>query len=390
MELVLEILNTGQSSPSQENRKVFSRTGGQIGRSTDSVWVLADPDKRVSRLHASIAYDGSHFCLTDQSTNGTWLKASGARLERGVPTPVEDGAVYLMGSFEVRAQVLRESVMPGAAVSPPTPADNGMTIPEGADFSLAPMASEDRPSAIDTPVITPQQCADYALIEREHLLTPTLVPAPSTPEPAPQPAPSAQQSYEFWQRFGEALGIDLEALDQPGREALAVSAARLFTLSVAGLQQSLRTRNELKNELRLALTTTQHARKNPLKHAANASEAVASLLLDSNPPLSAEQAITRAYHDIQAHQVALLSASRAALRSTLEHFAPQHLSLRFERDGHKPLFATAGSLWRAYGRYHQALGQDDDWSERLLARDFTRAYEEQVRLVDSLHTDYRG
>ncbi|WP_297843714.1 hypothetical protein, partial [Pseudomonas sp.] len=35
-------------------------------------------------------------------------------------------------------------------------------------------------------------------------------------------------------------------------------------------------------------------------------------------------------------------------------------------------------------------GQDDDWSERLLARDFVQAYEEQVRLIDSLHTDPQG
>jgi type VI secretion system protein ImpI len=36
------------------------------------------------------------------------------------------------------------------------------------------------------------------------------------------------------------------------------------------------------------------------------------------------------------------------------------------------------------------LQQDDDWSERLLARDFAQAYEEQVRLIGSLHHDYQG
>ena len=87
--------------------------------------------------------------------------------------------------------------------------------------------------------------------------------------------------------------------------------------------------------------------------------------------------------------MALLSASRAALRSTLEHFSPERLTLRFERDN-KPLLATSGSRWRAFGRYHQALQQDDEWSERLLARDFAQAYEEQVRLISSLHNDYQG
>ncbi len=54
------------------------------------------------------------------------------------------------------------------------------------------------------------------------------------------------------------------------------------------------------------------------------------------------------------------------------------------------LLATAGSRWRAYGRYHQSLCQDDDWSERLLARDFAQAYEEQVRLISTLYTEHQG
>lgn len=106
--------------------------------------------------------------------------------------------------------------------------------------------------------------------------------------------------------------------------------------------------------------------------------------LKSGQPL-AEQTISRAFRDLQAHQVALLAGSRAAVRGALEHFSPQRLTLRFERD-HKPFFATSAARWKAYVRYHQALCQDDDWSERLLARDFAHAYEEQLRLISTLHT----
>lgn len=391
MELVLEILNSEQSDPSQVNRKVFTLAGGSIGRRGNADWLIIDTTSQVSRRHALVSYCGSHFCLTDLSTNGTWDNTRGERMTRGDELRIVDGGVYQMGRFEVRAQVLRDSVEPAVEVSPrTTPSGSGMTIPEDAYFGPPPMASVDQPFASSMPALEPQQCADYAPIEREHVRTPTLVAQAAEPIPEPTPPPPVHQGEEFWQRFAQALGIDIDDLDPSSREALAVNTARLFKQCVGGLQQSLRTRSELKNELRLALTTAQYTYKNPLKHAASTSEAVNSLLLASKPQLSAEQAITRAFHDLQAHQVALLSASRAALRSTLEHFAPQHLTLRFERDGHKPLFATAGSQWRAFGRYHQALSQDDDWSERLLARDFAQAYEEQVRLVDSLHTDYPG
>ena len=41
-------------------------------------------------------------------------------------------------------------------------------------------------------------------------------------------------------------------------------------------------------------------------------------------------------------------------------------------------------------RLHAALAQNDDWSDRLFARDFASAYEEQVRLIATLNTDLQG
>jgi type VI secretion system protein ImpI len=114
------------------------------------------------------------------------------------------------------------------------------------------------------------------------------------------------------------------------------------------------------------------------------------MLLANRPgQLPADQAISRAFRDLQAHQVALLAASRAAVRGAVEHFSPQQLTLRFEREN-PSLLGTFGNRWKAYGRYHQALLQDGEWGERLLARDFAQAYEEQIRLISTLHTDLQG
>ncbi|MDY7562601.1 type VI secretion system-associated FHA domain protein TagH [Pseudomonas sp. 10B1] len=390
MQLVLEIVNTEQAAPSQQLRCVFEPRGGAIGRLEYSDWVIVDHGSQVSRQHAQISFNGSHFLLRDISTNGVRLKATGERLVKESNVRIEDGAVYVIGPFDIRAQVIRKSAESNAASAQSVVPRNSLIIPEDVNFGLSPMAATQQPSAIDTPTPEPQQCADYAPIQREHLIVPTLIPPTPEPDAAPAPAPLPDPNEMFWQRFAEALGLSVDDLDQPSREVLAVETARLFKLSIGNLQQSLRTRTELKNELRLALTTGQYTQRNPIKHAATASDAVKGLLLDPQLRTHAERSIVRSFNDLQAHQVAMLSASRAALRSTLEHFAPQHLALRFERDGHQPLFSTDGGLWRAYGRYHHALGQDDDWSERLLARDFAQAYEEQVRLIDSLHTDPQG
>ncbi|WP_341538425.1 type VI secretion system-associated FHA domain protein, partial [Pseudomonas viridiflava] len=95
-----------------------------------------------------------------------------------------------------------------------------------------------------------RQRADYARIDMESLLVPELVEVPKEPALAPAPPPVERQSDGFWEKFGAALGVDLKGLDHDAKEALALNAARLLKQSVGGLQQSLRTRSELKNELR--------------------------------------------------------------------------------------------------------------------------------------------
>ncbi|WP_198919527.1 type VI secretion system-associated FHA domain protein TagH [Pseudomonas chlororaphis] len=397
MELVFEMLNTKQFVPTELSSKTFKQAGGVIGRGEDCDWIIPDRKRHLSNHHAIVSYREGIFFLTDTSSNGIQASDSGARLRKGEPQRIEHGSVYVLGDFEIRARLVRDPATFDAEVGRPQAA--GSIIPDDAFLDLDPLNALDQQervyseidelTALNTPRQEPRQRADYARIDMESLLVPELVAQPEAPV-AVEPAPVERQREGFWEHFGAALGVDLKGLDHDAREALAIDAARLLKQSIGGLQQSLRTRSELKNELRLALTTAQGGSKNPLKFAVDASEAL-GILLQGNKPgqLPAEQAISRAFRDLQAHQVALLTASRAAVRGTLEHFSPQQLTLRFERDN-KPLLATSGSRWRAYNRYHQALRQDDDWSERLLARDFAQAYEEQIRLISTLHTEHQG
>ena len=398
MELVFEMLNTKQFVPAQLCQKTFTCAGGVIGRAADCDWVIPDEKRHLSNHHALITCRDGVFYLTDTSTNGMQDRDTGARLPKGEPMRIESGSGYVLGDFEIRARLIRDPQSLDMEFGLPQPA--GSVIPDNAFFDLDPLNALGQfdhddshlhellnPKTAEEPA---RQRADYAQIDQERLIVPQLVKAPEPIEPV-APAPVIEQQREgFWEHFGAALGVDLKGMDHEARETLALNAARLLKQSVSGLQQSLRTRSELKNELRLTQTTGQAVQKNPLKVAVDAGEALSILLQPGRVgQLSAEQAVARAFRDVQAHQVALLSASRAALRGTLEHFSPERMTLRFERD-HKPLLATSGSRWRAFTRYHHALQQDDDWSERLLARDFAQAYAEQVRLIGFLHHDYQG
>lgn len=397
MELVFEILSTEQLVPEEIRRKAFKQAGGVIGRGADCDWVIPDSKRHLSNKHALISYREGAFYLTDTSSNGIQVSGSSARLRKGDAVRIEHGSLYVLGDFEIRARLIRDPSTFAMDVGRPQAA--GSTIPDDAFFDLDPLKALDQQEQVysdiellisSRPAVQDaRQRADYARIDMESMTVPELVEAPVITEPAPAIVVE-RQAESFWEQFGAALGVDIKNLDHDGKEALALNTARLLKQSIAGLQQSLRTRSELKSELRLAQTHVSGAHNNPLKRPINASAALDVLLQPHTPgQLPAGQAVSRAFHDLQAHQVALLSASRAAIRGSLEYFSPQQLTLRFERDD-KPLFATAGSRWRAYGRYHQALRQNDDWSERLLARDFAQAYEEQIRLISTLHADHQG
>lgn len=393
MELVFDMVGAQQFVPGLLTTKTFKQAGGVIGRAEGCDWVIPDRKRVLSGRHAVISYRDGAFFLTDTSSNGIQLKDSGASLVKGQPQRIEHGSVYCLGDFEIRARLIQDPARFEGDIGRPQPA--GTIIPDDAFLDLDPLVAMDQQERIyaevddlDLTLVAPQRQAqqrDYARIDTESLPLPELVMPPTAAEPKREPEPE-RLPPGFWERFGEALGIDLGGMDEDQRQALALNAARLLKQSVAGLQQSLRTRSELKNELRLALTTVQSAGNNPLKHSADASEALNALLRGGKPgQLSAEQAVGRAFRDLQAHQVALLAASRAAVHAMFEQ-----LALRFEREGRKPLLATAGSRWRAYRRLHHSLGQDADWSERQFARDFAKTYEEQVRLIATLDSTHQG
>lgn len=407
MELVFDVVSAQQFAPGLLTSKSFRKAGGVIGRSEECDWAIPDSKRIISSRHAQVSYRDGHFYLTDTSSNGIQLKDSGASLRKGEPQRIEHGDVYCLGEVEIRARLLQDPAQFEEQIGRSQPA--GSIIPDDAFLDLDPIAAlEQRPrgyAGLDDFAGLMQEPEEefersqYARIDMESLLLPELVAAAEAPiaarvdpvQPAPRQtmAASAGPAASFWQQFGDALGVPLDDLDDAARESLALTAARLLKQSVGGLQQSLRTRSELKNELRLALTTVQSAGNNPLKHSADAGAALHSLLRGGKPgQLSAEQAVGRAYRDLQAHQVALFAASRAATQSLFQQFAPEQLCLRFEQQ-RKPLLATAGSRWRAYQRQYRLLEQDDDWSQRLFARDFAKTYEEQVRLIATLSTDFQ-
>lgn len=322
MELVLEMLSAKQFVPTELCSKTFGRNGGLIGRGGECDWAIPDRKRHLSKQHARVSYRNGAFYLTDTSSNGI-RAGNGSRLPHGEPQRIEQDSVFLLGDFEIRARLLREPDELAMDVGRLQPA--GSIIPDDAFLALDPLQALDQDgadayelddlSAIAQPSQEAGARADYARIDMESLVVPELVPAPAAPqEPVESPRPGRDEA--FWQRFGQALGMDLEGLDGAAREALAIDAAGLLRQCIGGLQQSLRTRSELKNELRLSLSTLRDTGKNPCASAPMPARRWGICYGCKPGQLSGEQAVARSFRDLQAHQVALLGASRAAVRAT--------------------------------------------------------------------------
>lgn len=374
MRLVFEVCDAEPAETTPVRRKTFNGVGGVIGRGANCDWVIADPSRVLSSRHALVTYRDGEYFLTDISSNGTRLQDSGERLREGHAQPISDGLVFQLGPLSIRARLAAPTMIADHA-------GLDSQIPDHAFFELEPL------QALEAKKSNSSQWADVAATDRDHLAALKLVePArKAVPEPPVQSDPDAGEL--FWLAFADALGVDLENLDTSGREVLAIKTASLLRQAIDGLQQTLYTRDELKHELMLAATGTSVEGENPLQESPDASAALA-LLLDGGQlgRLSAEMVIKRAYRELQAHQVALLVGCRTALRGSLAAFEPSHLLECFKHQDKPPLFPTSGAHWRAYQRHYHQMIESGQLSERLLANDFTSAYEEQIRLICALHS----
>ena len=218
----------------------------------------------------------------------------------------------------------------------------------------------------------------------------------SAPAQAPEPAPS-------WAARSPAASAP--AMGQPGLQAadpelvaflvgaglqptdLKVSGAQAMTSAgsalrrvISGLVVMLEARARAKAQLGAQGTSLEFDGNNPLKFARAPEKAIAQLL---NPPergfMSADRAIDDAFRDLQAHQMATLTAMQGALAATLARFSPQAIRDRAESQGFLAKLLPGGreaTLWHAYEREFEgvAKGSDEAFMD-VFAKEFRQAYE---------------
>lgn len=307
--------------------------GGSIGRSPDCTWVLKDPHRVVSRLHAQVHIENSKCHWKDLGTNSTLV--NGKPMPQNSAVTLNLGDVLRVGDYSMTLSKVQANW---------DRLDNLLVEPEMDVLkSLQPEASvnlniDDLLATLDKPesqVDRDQELSAPVLAQRMYV--------------GFQQAEQAAQQPANPQSAAVQAGPDAERLQY------------LLSLCVQGCMQLLSARRIFKEEMGSKLTSISDKGNNPLKFSASTAEAMSKLIGESSPAyLDAEQALEQAFQDIRVHMQLSVSRMQKLIEQVQEELDPVAIEQEINQRGGLVMnleVARKARLWDLYcERYRQLAG----------------------------------
>lgn len=407
MALVLRVLVAGSCSVAEGETRVCDGDSFSIGRGAENDWVVADPQRHLSKQHCRIERRDDGYYVVDTSKNGVFISGSASPLGTGNATPVKTGDEIDLGPLSLRVEIAAKPAQPervnGAAFWPVETAE----APEPVSRLLRPAAVQELPIAAllaerPAPLASveidaaPAISASFALPSakratipadwhaEEGSAYPTEPPRIEAPEPAPMPEPqpqpqpvSAAVPGDLLASFLAGAGLPPDAIETADAAETMHKLGLAFREAVGGLRELLELRAFLKSEFRIEHTLLRAKENNPLKFSANL-EGALSVLLGRRVPgfMTPPEAIRESVRDVKAHEVALIAGMKSVIADTLDQLSPETVKSGVE-DSLLPQ-VTKARCWEKYERLHQRLAGDQS-SGPPLGGQFAKAYSQQFR-----------
>jgi len=408
--------------------------GGEfsIGRGKDNQWVVADPDRHLSKKHCQFVYGVGEWEVQDHSTNGTFLNQAGDPIGKGASQKLRNGDRVKFGLYEIEviideeeaareqdnflahhdpspsrsdvrpyqdARLPSSSSMLDAPNTPILPADFDPLAPNPEPFS-GPTDSDHAPALqsafrppgpvaiipddwdVDLPAAAPRP--QPARQPQDEPPPEEAAPAPAKRErraPAPTAAPPAEapDNAAVVEAFLRGAGLSDAKLPDPEKTLERIGAA--LRAGVSGLRQTLMARASIKDEFRIEQTMIRPSGNNPLKFSLDDDDALATLLgLGRRGSMPPDEAIAEAFEDLRLHELATISAMQEAVRVLLAQFDPEIIEQKAGGGGLQihPAQKKA-KAWEAFGQLHRSVIQalSDDF-DSVFGKAFARAYEQAI------------
>jgi type VI secretion system FHA domain protein len=399
-----------------ERRKSFGQSGGTIGRSPNSDWVLSDDF--VSRQHARITYSNGRFLIEDTNSTGG-VRLNDRRLFSGQPQAIAPGDRVFIKPYAI--EVLAESVDPPPKETRAFIPDNPAPAARKPETPLEAMARDPLKTHLPVAPVPPARSLSHDLDqwEVEPLLdnlqdqsvvrvTATGIPAarsrdtssgihrPHVADPptvqvdaAPRSGPVASQTDVSARATGLDRLLASAGLD-PARVTpeVAQQIGEILQVVVDGLLDVLHARQQARDAFRIQGTMFRPRGNNPLKFSTDVQDALHNLFVKQGPGyLGPVDAFEDVFNDLRHHQLASVAAMKKAFHVVLETFQPSSLQKRFDEanksgtnKGRLGLLQGTPNYWARYGEWMDSLLQDPNGSFRdLFGQVFSQAYEEELR-----------
>ena len=189
------------------------------------------------------------------------------------------------------------------------------------------------------------------------------------------------------ERFLEGAELSEFAVKEAMNSDPFYSLGRIFRTAIKGTRDLLMARANIKNEMRLDATTIRPTQNNPLKFSMNVDDALVHLLQQDEGCMPPEQAISEAFDDIRAHQIAVLAGMQTALNDLLNRFDPEILEHRLQKSS--PISASIpihkrAKLWDLFEELHEEIKNEAKENfYQLFGQAFAEAYEDQIQRIRS-------
>jgi type VI secretion system FHA domain protein len=108
MALRLQIVSRHRQGLGDRGSMEFGQSGGTIGRSLESDWVLPDGQRYLSSRHASIDFRSGSYYIVDTSTNGVYVNDAEQPVGRGNPQRLFTGDRIRIGEYEMSVEITDE------------------------------------------------------------------------------------------------------------------------------------------------------------------------------------------------------------------------------------------------------------------------------------------
>ncbi|MFZ6749747.1 type VI secretion system-associated FHA domain protein TagH [Undibacterium sp. Ren11W] len=346
----ITVVSYNNETPFVANTAVFGAEPKTLGRSEDNFLVLPDPKHNVSRLQAQISSNGSEHSLTNLSQANP-MRINGQEIEAERDYQIHAGDQIQIGLYQLRVDTYTEQ-----------------------SSELAPLAA--------APVSVSVQQAHIKAAPVAEVL-----PQASTSIEAATPV----ESSDLLQAFLKGAGLPALSLTAGLTPELMETLGKLVATSVQGTMDLIAQRALVKREVNADVTLVVLRKNNPLKFFPDSQTVLTQMLRKKMPGFMApDEAMEDSYHDLHAHQLAVVAGMKAAMDALLKKIQPALFEKRLPPPtllDHLNPARRKAAMWNQFSQLFDGLTLDAaDEFQALFGKDFLTAYEKEIERVK--HAQY--